>query len=182
MSHGQQQAPWWTTIKSEYFWNYPMAKDLFDAGLQEWVGPIIQGYVGVRPFDVAEHNCELILISRRKRFRAGTRYKRRGIDDDGYCANYVETEQIIAYRTTCMSFIIVRGSIPVFWSQEPETLEYRPPAHIDRKPQETNDAFMKHIGRQINDYKSQMIINLIAQHGREWVCGALSSSRFLHSH
>ena len=26
---------------------------------------------------------------------SGTRYKRRGVDEEGHCANYVETEQVI---------------------------------------------------------------------------------------
>src|SRR5579863_437592 len=37
---------------------------------------------------------QLYLISRRSRFRAGTRYFRRGIDHDGRVANFNETEQI----------------------------------------------------------------------------------------
>jgi hypothetical protein len=35
-----------------------------------------------------------ILISRRSKFRAGTRFTRRGVDDAGNVANYAETEQI----------------------------------------------------------------------------------------
>lgn len=34
------------------------------------------------------------VLSRRSRHRAGTRYKRRGVDAEGNCANYVETEQV----------------------------------------------------------------------------------------
>lgn len=37
----------------------------------------------------------LLLISRRSRHRPGTRFLRRGIDEHGNVANYVETEQII---------------------------------------------------------------------------------------
>lgn len=36
----------------------------------------------------------MFLISRRSRHRAGTRYKRRGVDEKGKCANFVETEQV----------------------------------------------------------------------------------------
>jgi len=35
------------------------------------------------------------LISRRARTRAGLRYQRRGIDDEGFTANFVETETIM---------------------------------------------------------------------------------------
>ena len=31
--------------------------------------------------------------------RAGTRYKRRGVDEAGHVANFVETEQILLYHT-----------------------------------------------------------------------------------
>ena len=34
------------------------------------------------------------VVSRRSRHRAGTRYKRRGVDADGHVANYVESEQV----------------------------------------------------------------------------------------
>jgi hypothetical protein len=70
------------------------------------------------------------LISRRSRFRAGTRYKRRGVDESGKCANYVETEQIITYHQHQVSFVQVRGSVPVYWSQPGH--KYRPPPRLDR--------------------------------------------------
>lgn len=41
-----------------------------------------------------ETNVELILISRRSRYRSGVRMHCRGIDEEGYVANYVETEQV----------------------------------------------------------------------------------------
>lgn len=72
----------------------------------------------------------LILISRRSRFRAGTRYKRRGVDEGGKCANYVETEQIVSHDHHQVSFVQVRGSVPVFWSQP--GYKYRPPPRIDK--------------------------------------------------
>ena len=34
------------------------------------------------------------VVSRRSRHRAGTRYKRRGVDAEGHVANYVESEQV----------------------------------------------------------------------------------------
>ena len=39
----------------------------------------------------------MILISRRSRKRAGTRFNARGVDEDGLVANFVETEQIFIY-------------------------------------------------------------------------------------
>lgn len=60
---------------------------------------------------------ELILISRRSRLRAGTRYNARGVDDDGNVANFVETEQIVYINKFALSFVQIRGSVPVFWEQ-----------------------------------------------------------------
>lgn len=59
----------------------------------------------------------LTLIARRSCHRAGTRHWRRGIDEDGGVANFVETEQLV--HTTggnVMSFVQCRGSIPLYWS------------------------------------------------------------------
>ena len=45
-------------------------------------------------FHGAVYEFSITLLSRRSRHRAGTRYKRRGLDTAGNCANYVETEQV----------------------------------------------------------------------------------------
>lgn len=99
---------------------------------------IRQTHVGRIPFDLA-------LISRRARFRAGTRYFTRGIDSKGHVANYNETEQIIlidsdegeessrvgyggfaeVQGTTKLSFVQTRGSVPVYWA-EINNLRYKP--------------------------------------------------------
>jgi len=82
----------------------------------------------------------LCLISRRSRFRAGTRYFRRGIDKDGHVANFNETEQIVLLESPMLgvgdtnivaklSFVQIRGSVPVFWA-EINTLRYRPDLQI----------------------------------------------------
>ncbi len=79
----------------------------------------------------------LSLISRRSRFRAGTRYFRRGIDHDGHVANFNETEQIATVPSqsdpntaaTTLSFVQIRGSIPVFWA-EINTLRYKPDLQV----------------------------------------------------
>lgn len=80
---------------------------------------------------VIEGDCfTLALVSRRSRYRAGTRYKRRGIDEDGNVANYVETEQVLSFGDYQMAFTQIRGSVPVFWSQP--GYKYRPPPRLDR--------------------------------------------------
>lgn len=48
------------------------------------------------------------LVSRRSRFRSGTRLFSRGIDSTGNVANFVETEQIVESNGDRYSFVQVR--------------------------------------------------------------------------
>lgn len=90
----------------------------------------------IRPARFNGHHLKLCLISRRCRYRAGTRYFRRGIDHDGNVANFNETEQILLVAGSKedssseeggvqLSFVQIRGSVPVFWG-EVNTLRYKP--------------------------------------------------------
>jgi phosphatidylinositol 4-phosphatase len=83
----------------------------------QWIVSVIQGFVEVEQCVVDNESLTLALISRRSRYRAGTRYKRRGVDELGHCANYVETEQILTFRQHQISFVQIRGSVPIYWSQ-----------------------------------------------------------------
>lgn len=73
-----------------------MLKDL--ASIQsssKWCCPIIQGFV--RSFEVFLEGTKVsyVLVSRRSVKKGGTRYFDRGLNDEAYVANFVETEQII---------------------------------------------------------------------------------------
>ena len=94
----------------------------------------------IRPTRVNGHNIKLCLLSRRSRYRAGTRYFRRGVDHEGRVANFVETEQVLLVdqlnldgnddeASVQLSFVQIRGSIPVFWA-ETSTLRYKPDLQI----------------------------------------------------
>ena len=69
----------------------------------------------------------LTLLSRRSAEFAGTRFRKRGVNTEGNVANEVETEQIVAVESTLLhplgmrytSFVQIRGSIPLQWSQRP---------------------------------------------------------------
>lgn len=71
----------------------------------------------------------MILIGRRSSEYAGTRFLKRGMNQNGSCANDVETEQIVWDMQTTPSietghftaYVQRRGSIPLFWSQDPST-------------------------------------------------------------
>lgn len=96
----------------------------------------------IRPAFVHGRHLQLCLISRRSRYRAGTRYFRRGIDHEGHVANFNETEQLVLVEdqqsggqrgfddfSTKLSFVQIRGSVPVFWA-EINTLRYKPDLQV----------------------------------------------------
>ncbi|XP_012262086.2 phosphatidylinositide phosphatase SAC2 isoform X2 [Athalia rosae] len=166
----------WRRVDDRFFWNKHMLQDIINLNAEKadcWILPIIQGYVQIEQCQVEiGYECQqqfetfnLAIISRRSRFRAGTRYKRRGVDDDGKCANYVETEQLVWYHDHQVSFVQVRGSVPVFWSQP--GYKYRPPPRIDKGEAETQVAFEKHFKDELALYGPICIVNLVEQAGKE---------------
>jgi hypothetical protein len=111
---------YWRKCDDRFFWNKVLLGDLLaqingqDTTKDNFVLPLIQGFVEIetyenRPSPGSSDNrfsmnllesgdikVQICLISRRNRYRLGTRFRRRGIDDNGNVANFVETEQVIA--------------------------------------------------------------------------------------
>lgn len=164
-------------------------KENEDAELSShWILPVIQGYIQIehcimdfkedkglsdlvntQEFGNTKYTAPLEydigIISRRNRNRAGTRSKKRGLEQSGACANFVETEQFLEFKPHIVSFVQVRGSIPVYWSQS--GYKYRPPPRLDKGPKETFEAFTRHVEEQLSLYKSFVIVNLAELSGKE---------------
>lgn len=116
------------------------------------------------------HDFLLTLISRRSTKRAGLRYLRRGVDDDGNVANYVETEQILSTQSwdikdKVFSLVQLRGSIPLHFSQSPYSFK---PTPVMFSSESTNHAaFNKHFASITKRYGGVQIVSLIDRHGPE---------------
>ncbi|KRZ76498.1 Phosphatidylinositide phosphatase SAC2 [Trichinella papuae] len=167
----------WTTSveKSRFCWNSslvrmltsgnggdgsPSVGELFEQG---WLWPIICGFAAVEQLDQV---TTLTLISRRSVLQAGPRNLKRGMDSQGNCANYVETEQIVAAFGHVSSFVLVRGSIPAFWSHTGKLHEPRP--EILATKAETMPAFKRHVEQQLAVYGAPLVfVNLVDPTGRE---------------
>jgi len=106
----------------------------------------------------------LTLISRLSCRRAGTRFNARGIDDDGYVANSVETETTF-YQPSglCFSYAQIRGSVPLFWEQAPGLLPGQQKIQITRSPEATQPAFDKHFEQLSLNYGTVHILNLLSE-------------------
>lgn len=123
------------------------------------------------------HECQsflITLISRRSVMRPGLRYLRRGINEEGYTANYVETEQILSRRSWApndrvYSFTQVRGSIPLFFSQSPYS--FKPVPVLQHSYEINHIAFRHHFKDLGATYGGLQVVSLVNKTGGEGVIG-----------
>ncbi len=170
-----------------FFWNSHMVQQFEDSGLENWIHPMMCGYVevqhGVNIMDSSGSeisnglHASYIFISRRSRDRQGMRFVRRGVDNEGNVANFVETEQILLVNAlknssrsdvAAVSFVQTRGSIPLCWTQN-VTVKYMPRVNIIGSPQESLVGFKAHFlsGGQhtLDNYGRATCVNLIDREG-----------------
>ncbi|KAI8815982.1 Sac phosphatase domain-containing protein [Fimicolochytrium jonesii] len=129
-----------------FVWNSYLLRQGMDSMKSDWVLPIIHGFVDQSKISVYGRSIYVALIARRSRYFAGARFLKRGVNDQGYVANDVETEQIVSDATTTSfyhppgrygtkpgytSFVQHRGSIPLFWSQETAGMVAKPPIELN---------------------------------------------------
>ena len=118
----------------------------------------------------------LTLISRRSTRRAGLRYRRRGIDEDGHVANFVETEQILSTQSwnqseKAFSLLQIRGSMPLFFNQSPYSFKPQP---ISFGSEATNHAaFTRHFESLIKRYGEVQVASLVDKSATEVGIGEL---------
>ncbi|PCH43055.1 hypothetical protein WOLCODRAFT_74198 [Wolfiporia cocos MD-104 SS10] len=172
-----------------FAWNHHMLTTPFHDGKSlaaksHWLLPLIHGHVDQAKLTVLGRVIFITLIARRSRHHAGARYLKRGVNDEGNVANEVETEQIVSETLTTpfyypaarrsesepqrrrpspnfTSYVQYRGSIPVYWAQEPNSMSPRPPIEIS-----VMDPFYTPAARHFDNLFARygapiMILNLI---------------------
>ncbi|EIN07173.1 hypothetical protein PUNSTDRAFT_126985 [Punctularia strigosozonata HHB-11173 SS5] len=173
--------PLWRRVDRQFWWNEWLSKPFTEAGLHSYVLPIMQGYYQIAAFRVPREPEEseegksalvdYILVSRRSKNRAGLRYQRRGIDDEAHVANFVETEAVVRVdregHSNVFSYVQIRGSIPLFWSQPGYSLKPAPVLASDRTHSQQLDAVRRHFQRTVGHYGPNNVVNLAEQHGKE---------------
>ncbi|KAK4142154.1 SAC1 family phosphatidylinositol-3-phosphatase [Dichotomopilus funicola] len=130
---------------------------------------------GMRP---SEKKFDITIISRRSTQRAGLRYLRRGIDEDGNVANSVESEQLLTPADAAWdpnakvySFVQTRGSIPLFFTQSPYSLK---PVPVLQHSEEANYAALaRHFAGLQRRYGEVQAVNLVEKHGVEAAIGGM---------
>lgn len=203
--HNDTLAPLWQKADDRFFWNRYIQSDLINfrqgqtkAGrlqapqsrVDPYILPVMFGMLRITTTSIKGNPLTFILITRRSRFRTGTRYFSRGLDDQGHASNYNETEQIIILNddassgmttfagdsgfqnkkpsgreTQVLAYVQTRGSVPVYWA-EVNTLKYTPKLQI-RGIDSAVKAAKLHFDEQISLYGENWLVNLVNQKGRE---------------
>lgn len=103
--------------REEFTWNKSYILELSKAKnvRGNWVVPIIQGYVTNFTCYFEGNQLEYFLISRRSWQKGGPRYFDRGVNEEGWVANFVETEQIMIMGPYVVSDVQIRGSVPIYF-------------------------------------------------------------------
>ncbi|KAJ2448775.1 phosphatidylinositol-3,5-bisphosphate 5-phosphatase [Coemansia sp. RSA 2336] len=166
------------TYHSMFVWNYQLICNATrGVGLgAEWTVALIHGYVDQSRLSIFGRDVFVTLIARRSRIFAGVRYLKRGVNDAGYVANDVETEQIVnTMEVTSFdmpyarafsnpnytAYVQHRGSIPLFWSQETSGIAPKPPIEIN-----VRDPYFVEAGRHFDNLFGRygtpvIVLNLI---------------------
>lgn len=199
--------PLWQRADDRFFWNRFIQSDLIDfrhgktgrfgqgreqSSVNPFILPVMFGMLEIRNTSIKGAPLTYVLITRRSRLRAGTRYFSRGVDEEGNVSNFNETEQCIILNDDAskgpvsyggdagqhekpinalgdeaqvLSYVQTRGSVPAFWA-EVNTLSYVPKLQI-RGVDSAVGAAGAHFRQQIRIYGDQYLVNLVNQKGRE---------------
>jgi hypothetical protein len=163
-----QLEPLWVKADHKFFWNRDVVSDLIKCEIDDWVVPFMSAYIEViSDCQIEEMKCTLLFISRRSRYRQGCRFVKRGLDENGCAANFVETEQIVIFGDGKLcSYVQIRGSIPVKWSS-PIHMRYDPVVFIEENRAVSTEWSEKHVTNILEDYSdnignsSVIFINLV---------------------
>ncbi|KAK5140445.1 hypothetical protein LTR04_002990, partial [Oleoguttula sp. CCFEE 6159] len=202
-------APLWKRADDRFFWNRFVQTDLIDfrsggggsgrqsfgqqPGVDPYILPVMFGMMRINNTSIKGTPLTFVLITRRSRYRAGTRYFSRGIDEHGNVSNFNETEQTIILNDNAsgglggfagdqtfqngpvggsggrevqvLSYVQTRGSVPIYWA-EVNTLQYTPKLQV-RGVESAVGAAKLHFDEQIRLYGDNYLVNLVNQKGRE---------------
>ncbi|XP_074601767.1 polyphosphoinositide phosphatase FIG4 [Brevipalpus obovatus] len=140
----------------------------------DWILFITHGFISQTDINVFGKPLHLVLIARRSNRFAGTRFLKRGACLDGSVGNEVETEQIVIDAgvssfdfSRITSFVQMRGSIPLHWSQFTFKVMPKPPIQLDPA-----DPYFRPAGFHFNDLLSRygspiILLNLVKKRERK---------------
>ena len=154
-------------FQSKFVWNEYLMTGMEDIN-PEWKLPIVHGFVDQSNVSIYGQPVYVTLIARRSKNYAGTRFLKRGANNQGDVANEVETEQIACDASIgsdrvghYTSFVHMRGSVPAHWAQDISKIQPKPQIFI-----ETQDPYAEVAGKHFNQLMTRygspvVVINLV---------------------
>ena len=147
--------------------------------------PITHGAFVQRRVNDYGRYLNIILLARRSRHFAGTRYLKRGVSEQGKVANDVEHEQILHDETvsspgTFSSYLQVRGSIPTYWTQESSVTMPKPPIELNRVDP-TYTATQLHFADLFQRYSSPILVLDLVKQSEKREREVLVGNEFRHA-
>ncbi|KAJ2513778.1 Phosphoinositide phosphatase sac1 [Coemansia sp. RSA 2049] len=163
------------TANDEFFFNKYLAEPLMAAASSSqkagvFVQPMIHGFFACKQVAIRGTVFNYVVITRRGRKRQGARYFSRGADEEGNVSNFAETEQIVDFAAANastpddklagvqMSYVQVRGSIPVQWAQ---VINMRYVPNLKVEVDASRERFNKHMTRMVGMYSEVVAVNLV---------------------
>ncbi|KAJ1933873.1 Inositol-1,4,5-trisphosphate 5-phosphatase 1, partial [Linderina macrospora] len=168
----------------KFFWNRSMLQAIIDyrqhmlshderqqLDQDGYLVSLIQGHVGAVYLDALGNltatprsaHMSVFLVSRSSSLRSGARFLTRGIDDAGAVANEVESEVIVVTPQLTFAHVQVRGSVPLFWTQEGFQIgSHR--VQATRSLKASLPATERHFADLLNRYKRVNVVNLLRMH------------------
>lgn len=151
-----------SSSRKKFVWNdfllQPMRKKVL---YKDWMLELIHGFVNQSSISIYGLPIYVMLIARRSKIYAGTRFLKRGANSDGDVANEVESEQIVTDGHKISSFVQMRGSIPAHWSQDISKMVPKPPISLDI-PDPFAETAGKHFEKLLFHYGAPLIVlNLV---------------------
>ncbi len=148
-----------------FCWNYKIASFFDVKYMDEFVFPIINGFIGIKPileYSIGKAYC--MLMSRKEHCRSGMRFIYRGADEKGHCANFAEIEEFLYLEeqgvTKIYCFEQIRGSIPLRWEQKP-ACQLNPPIKFRGDANSNYDCLKLHFEEVAKYYGDCVVVNLI---------------------
>ncbi|KAK3119992.1 hypothetical protein QOZ80_9AG0679140 [Eleusine coracana subsp. coracana] len=157
--------PLWRQSEPRFLWNSYLLEPLIENKLHQYLLPVIQGSFQIINAEVRSEKVNVTLIARRCTRRIGTRMWRRGADQEGYAANFVESEQIMQAKGFTASYVQVRGSMPFLWEQIVD-VTYKASFDIVRV-EEAPRILEKHFHDLQKKYGAVVAVDLVNTHGGE---------------
>ncbi|KGU33047.1 hypothetical protein MGI_02348 [Candida albicans P75016] len=129
---------------------------------------VIRGYAKTVNTTVGGCEALMTLISKQSCAKEGPLFGDWGSDGDGYVSNYLESEIIIYTEKFCLSYVIVRGNVPMYWELEnnfsTKTILAANGKQIafPRSFEASQEALVRHFDRLSSQYGDIHVLNALS--------------------